>query len=64
MQAPEYDEYERIEADHDDEQVLDMMTATQADEHWGLAQEQALMRDIERRTNVIFPSNTKKVRVE
>lgn len=49
-----YDEYERIEPDHDEAHVLDMMTATQADEHWGLEQEQALLRDIDRRTNTLW----------
>ena len=48
MQLPEYDEYERIEPDHDEAHVLDMMERAQADEHWGLEQEQALLRDIGR----------------
>lgn len=56
MQLPEYDEYEVIEVDHDEAHVLDMMTATQADEHWGLEQEQALLRDIDRRTNTFYPT--------
>lgn len=59
MQLPEYDEYELIEVDHDEAQVLDDMTATQADEHWGLAQEQALLRDISKRQNVIYPFKRK-----
>ncbi|WP_214795223.1 MULTISPECIES: hypothetical protein [unclassified Exiguobacterium] len=29
---------------------------TQASEHWGLEQEQALMRDIDRRKNVFYPT--------
>lgn len=44
----QYDEYELIEVDHDEAHVLDMMERTQADEHWGLEQEQALLRDIGR----------------
>ena len=55
----QYDEYELIEVDHDEAQVLDDMTATQADEHWGLEQEQALLRDISKRQNVIYPFKRK-----
>lgn len=60
MQLPEYDEYEVIEVDHDEAHVLDMMERAQADEHWGLEQEQALMRDIERRINTFYPTQGEK----
>lgn len=60
MQLPEYDEYEVIEVNHDEAHVLDMMTATQAEEHWGLEQEQALLRDIDRRTNTFYNYGYKK----
>lgn len=60
MQLPEYDEYERIEVDHDEAHVLDMMERAQADEHWGLEQEQALLRDIERRENTFYNYGFKK----
>ena len=33
---------------------------TQASEHWGLEQEQALLRDIERRKNVFYPTKGEK----
>ena len=51
----QYDEYEVIEVDHDEAHVLDMMDEAQV-EHWGLEQEQALLRDIERRTNTFYPT--------
>ena len=60
MQLPEYDEYEVIEVDHDEAHVLEMMDETQADEHWGLEQEQALLRDIDRRTNTFYNYGFKK----
>lgn len=60
MQLPEYDEYELIEVDHDEAHVLDMMERTQAEEHWGLEQEQALLRDIDRRTNTFYNYGLKK----
>ena len=60
MQLPEYDEYELIEVDQDEAHVLEMMDEAQAEEHWGLEQEQALMRDIDRRTNVFYPTKGEK----
>ena len=55
MQLPEYDEYEHIEPDHDEAHVLEIMDEAQV-EHWGLEQEQALLRDIDRRTNTFYPT--------
>ena len=55
----QYDEYEVIEVDHDEAHVLDMMDEAQV-EHWGLEQEQALLRDIDRRTNVFYPTKGEK----
>lgn len=60
MQLPEYDEYEVIEVDHDEAHVLDMMERAQAEEHWGLEQEQSLLRDIDRRTNTFYNYGFKK----
>lgn len=51
----QYDEYELIEVDQDEAHVLDMMDEAQV-EHWGLEQEQALLRDIDRRTNAFYPT--------
>lgn len=36
---------------------------TMASEHWGLEQEQALLRDIDRRKNVIYPMKPMKERM-
>ena len=55
----QYDEYEVIEVDHDAAHVLDMMDEAQV-EHWGLEQEQALMRDIDRRENTFYNYGLKK----
>ena len=55
MQLPEYDEYERIEVDYDEAHVLDLMTATQADEHFmSWEQEQAYIRSIDNHVNKIW----------
>lgn len=57
MNQREYDEYEVIETDHDEAQVLDAQMATQADEHFmSYEQEQAYIRSIDNHTNVIYPS--------
>ena len=55
MQLPEYDEYERIEVDHDEAHVLDLMATTQADEHFmTYEQEQAYIRSIDNHVNKIW----------
>ena len=59
MQLPEYDEYEVIEVDHDEAHVLEMIDEAQV-ERWGLEQEQALLRDIDRRTNTFYNYGFKK----
>ena len=56
----QYDEYEVIEVDHDEAHVLEMMDEAQAEEHWGLEQEQALLRDIDRRENTFYNYGFKK----
>ena len=57
MRQREYDEYEVIETDHDEAQVLDAQIATQADEHFmSYEQEQAFLRSIDNHVNVIYPS--------
>lgn len=57
MSQREYDEYEVIETDHDEAHVLDLMTATQADEHFmSYEQEQAYIKSIDNHVNVIYPS--------
>lgn len=57
MQQREYDEYEVVETDHDEAQVLDAQMATQADEHFmSWEQEQAFLRSIDNHVNMIYPS--------
>ena len=55
----QYDEYEVIDVDQDEAHVLEMMDEAQV-EHWGLEQEQALLRDIDRRTNTFYNYGFKK----
>lgn len=55
MSQREYDEYEVIETDHDEAHVLDLMTATQADEHlMTYEQEQAYIKNIDNHVNKIW----------
>ena len=51
----QYDEDELIEVDHDEAHVLDLMTATQADEYFmTYEQEQAYIRSIDNHVNKIW----------
>lgn len=50
-----YDEYELIETDHDEEQILDEMYATQADEvEMSYEEEQAFIKSCSEKINVIY----------
>ena len=52
-----YDEYEVVETDHDEAQVLDIMYATQADEvERSYEAEQAYIKACTEKVNVIYAS--------